>query len=97
MPKRLSTKAKRPTDVNQLMHHLGEQSTKEKEPEKAKAPTKAEISRFMAAMGRKGGKKSAKARMEKIDPRERSRIALKAAQTRWAKAQENRQKESLTS
>jgi hypothetical protein len=97
MPKRLSTKAKRPTDVNQLMHHLGEQSTKEKEPEKAKAPTKAEISRFMAAMGRKGGKKSAKARMEKIDPRERSRIALRAAQTRWAKAQENRQKESLTS
>jgi hypothetical protein len=79
------------------MHHLGEQSTKEKEPEKAKAPTKAEISRFMAAMGRKGGKKSAKARMEKIDPRERSRIALKAAQARWAKAQENRQKESLTS
>jgi hypothetical protein len=68
MPKRLSTKAKRPTDVNQLMHHLGEQSTKEKEPEKATAPTKAEISRFMAAMGRKGGKKSAKARMEKIDP-----------------------------
>jgi hypothetical protein len=97
MPKRLSTKAKRPTDVNRLMHHLGEQSTKEKEPEKAKAPTKAEISRFMAAMGRKGGKKSAKARMEKIDPRERSRIALRAAQTRWAKAQENRQKESLTS
>ena len=44
MPKRLS-KAKRPRDVNQLMHHLGEQSTREKEPEKAKAPTKAEISR----------------------------------------------------
>jgi hypothetical protein len=76
--------------VNQLMHHLGEESTREKEPETAKAPTKGEISRFMAAMGRKGGKKSAKVRMEKIDPRERSRIALKAAQTRWAKVQEKK-------
>ena len=72
------------------MHRLGEESTRDKEPEKAKAPTKAEISRFMAAMGSKGGKKSAKARMEKIDPRERSRIALKAAQTRWAKVQEKK-------
>ena len=87
MPKRLSTKAKRPTDVNQLMHHLGEQSTREKAPEpaKAKAPTKAEISRFMAAMGRKGGKKSAKARMDKIPAEQRSEIALKAAKARWAK------------
>jgi len=85
MPKRLSTKAKRPTDVNQLMHHLGEQSTREKAPAKAKAPTKAEISRFMAAMGSKGGKKSAKARMVKISPEMRSEIALKAAKARWAK------------
>ena len=87
MPKRLSTKAKRPTDVNQLMHHLGEQSTREKEPEKAKAPSKAEISRFMAAMGRKGGKKSAKARMgvNGIPPEKRSEIALKAAKARWEK------------
>lgn len=82
MPKRLSKEPKRPTDVNQLMHHLGEQSTKE--PESTK-PTKAEISRIMSVMGRKGGKKSAKARMEKITPHERSRIALKAAQARWAK------------
>lgn len=85
MPKRLSTKAKRPTDVNQLMHHLGEQSTREKAPEpaKAKAPTKAEISRFMAAMGRKGGKKSAKARMEKLSPEQRREIAANAAKARW--------------
>ena len=86
MPKRLSTKAKRPTDVNQLMHRLGEESTREKEPEKAKGPTKAEISQFMAAMGRKGGKKSAKARMEKISPEDRREIALKAAQARWKNA-----------
>ena len=82
MPKRLS-KDKRPTDVNQLMHKLGEQSTAE--PEKAATPTKSEISRIMAAMGRKGGKKSAKARMLKISPETRSEIASHAARTMWAK------------
>lgn len=84
MPKRLSN-PKRPTDVNQLAHFLVDQTTKEREESKAiPAPTKSEISRIMSAMGRKGGKKSAKARMDKISPHERSRIALKAAQARWA-------------
>lgn len=36
-------KAKRLTDVNQLMHHLGAQSTKEAE------PSEADISRVMSA------------------------------------------------
>jgi hypothetical protein len=35
--------------------------------------------------GRKGGKKSAKARMEKIPAEKRSQIALEAARARWAK------------
>jgi hypothetical protein len=86
MPKRLS-KDKRPTDVNQLMHHLGGQSTKIVEP--PKAPSRSEISRIMAAMGRKGGKKSAKARMEKIPAATRSEIALKAAKARWEKRTED--------
>ena len=93
MPKRLSKEAKRPTDVNQLMHHLGAQSTKE--PEAPKTPSQSEISRIMAAMGRKGGKKSAKARMVKISPETRSEIALKAAKARWAKAQESREQGEL--
>jgi hypothetical protein len=57
MPKRLSNK--RPADVNQLAHFLVEQSTAEKE-EQPVQPTKSEISRIMAAMGRKGGQKSAR-------------------------------------
>jgi hypothetical protein len=83
MPKRLSKK--RPTDVNQLMHHLGEQSTREPEP--AKPPSRSEISRIMAAMGRKGGKKSAKVRMGEggIPPEKRSEIAAHAARAMWAK------------
>jgi hypothetical protein len=48
------------------------------------------ISRVMREMGRKGGKKGgrkgAKVRMESLTPEERSQIARKAAETRWAKA-----------
>lgn len=38
------------------------------------------------ALGRAGGKKSAKARMEKLTPEQRQEIARKAVQTRWAMA-----------
>jgi len=38
---------------------------------------------YAAALGRKGGKASAKARMRKISPARRSEIARKAALARW--------------
>lgn len=82
MPKRLS-KPKRPTDVNQLAHQLINESTAD--PVRV---TRSEISRIMAAMGSKGGKKSAKLRMKTTTPEQRSQQALKAAQARWSK--ENR-------
>jgi hypothetical protein len=88
MPKRLSKK--RPTDVNQLAHFLVGQTTEKHEETKTMAapmPTKSEISRIMAAMGRKGGKKSAKARMgpDGIPAEKRSEIAANAARAMWAK------------
>jgi hypothetical protein len=43
------------------------------------------ISKVMAQMGRKGGRKGGKRRLETMTSEERSQIALKAAQTRWAK------------
>jgi hypothetical protein len=89
MPKRLS-KGQAQKDVNLLAHQPLRESTEGEEPEKEIKPSRTEISRIMSAMGRKGGKKSAKARMEKISPHERSRIALKAAQARWAKEQLDR-------
>ncbi|KKL04360.1 hypothetical protein LCGC14_2616860, partial [marine sediment metagenome] len=53
-------------------------------------PTKVEISKVMAAMGRKGGlkggKKGGKVRAENMTPEERSESARKAVQARWAKA-----------
>jgi hypothetical protein len=81
MPKRLSINPK--TDPIQLASKLINDTT---ETTKLDAtPTRSEISRFMAAMGRKGGKKSAKARMEKIPPEQRSQIAANAARAMWAK------------
>lgn len=73
------TPAKRPTDVNQLAHFLGQQSTDEK------SPSKAEISRVMAELGKRGGKIGGKRRMETLSQEQRSTIAFKAAQARWAK------------
>jgi hypothetical protein len=85
---------KRPTDVNQLAHFLVGQTTEDHEETKTAAapmPTKSDISRIMAAMGRKGGKKSAKARMgpNGIPPEKRSEIALRAAKARWAAQEKN--------
>jgi hypothetical protein len=37
------------------------------------------------ALGRVGGRKSGKARMEKLTPEQRSDIARNAVQARWAK------------
>ena len=48
-------------------------------------PSKADISRVMAAMGRKGGRKGGKRRLDTMTAEQRSDIALKAARARWAK------------
>lgn len=73
-----------PIDINERMHLLGARSTGESE---AKVPevTPAEISRVMSALGQRGGKKGGKRRMETMTQKERSDIAFKAAQARWAK------------
>lgn len=80
MPKRLS----RPGDPNLLAHQIGNEAT-DQVPYKPPKVTKAEISRVMAAMGRRGGKKGGKRRLETMTTEERSAVALKAANARWAK------------
>ena len=82
MPKRLS-KGKNIRDTNVLAAHIVEQSTGQPIPkniteESAKNPA-------AVALGRQGGLKSAKARMEKLTPEMRKRIALKASWERWAR------------
>jgi hypothetical protein len=43
------------------------------------------LSEYMSVMGRKGGKKGGKRRLETMTPEERSDFARKAALTRWKK------------
>ena len=46
---------------------------------------KTAVSKYLAEIGRKGGKASGKARMEKLTPEQRVAVARMAAAARWAK------------
>ena len=85
---KLKRNSRRPTDVNQAAYQMVQDSTAEPEveqPKKHRKSTKAEISRIMSAMGRKGGKLGAKSRMVNMTPEQRSEIAVNAARARWAR------------
>lgn len=43
------------------------------------------ISQYLAEIGRKGGIKGGKARRDALSPKQRTAIAKKAAEARWAK------------
>lgn len=80
MPKRIKQE-RRPIDVNQLAHHLVGISTRQNDG--TLPPTKAQISMLMAELGRRGGKKGGKRRLQTMTPKERSNVARKAAKARW--------------
>jgi hypothetical protein len=80
MQKRIK-QSSRPTDVNELAHHLVSTSTQEDDD--IVPPTKAQISVLMAQLGRKGGKIGGKRRLKTMTSEERSVVARKAAQARW--------------
>ena len=84
MPKRISKPKKTPRHVNQNTLRVVQESTREAK--ETPAPSRSLISQIMAEMGRKGGKIGGKRRLETMTPAERSKVGLKAAQTRWAKA-----------
>jgi hypothetical protein len=80
-------KGKRPRDPNQLAKWLVDVSTKETEPESAPispAPP-ADLSAYMAAIGRKGGQIGGKRRLKTMTKAQRSTVAKKAAKVRWSK------------
>jgi hypothetical protein len=83
MPKQIKQE-KQSTDVNQLAHHLVDISIRKSDD--ILPPTKAQVSLLMAELGRKGGKKGGKRRLETMSPKQRSAAARKAAQARWKKA-----------
>jgi hypothetical protein len=86
MPKRISRSAGRPLDINQAAYQMVRRSTgtEDRESRSPKIST-SDISRVMAAMGRKGGKIGGKRRLVTMTPEQRQEVALKAAKTRWAR------------
>jgi hypothetical protein len=80
MPKRIS----KSQDINQAAFQMVRHLTGTEE---APGPrvTSSDISRVMAAMGRRGGKIGGKRRMTTMTPEQRKEVAQKAAQARWAK------------
>lgn len=95
MLKRKSNTKARPSDVNQAAFQMVRMSTgTDEEPVSPVATRKraksgsvsdSEISRVMAAMGRRGGQIGGKRRMTTMTAEERRDVARKAAQIRWAK------------
>lgn len=69
-----------PKDANQLAKYILDVSTGEAE--KIEPPKKNSAA---VALGRIGGKASAKTRSERLSPTKRKAIAKKAAKARWAK------------
>ena len=85
MPKP-NTHTKRPKDVNQWARQMVEESTRDvKESALPTPPRGAQISAFMAEMGRKGGRIGGKRRAERMTPEQRKDAASKAARKRWGK------------
>jgi len=76
MPKRSSR-----LDMKQLAKRIVDEATGE-EPITPPPPQKNQAA---VELGRLGGKKGGKARAESLTPEQRSEIAKKAAQKRWAK------------
>jgi hypothetical protein len=75
MPKR--KKRQRWPDVNEGAYDLVQRSINTQE------PSSSEISRVMAALGRKGGKIGGKRRMDTLTAEQRKQIATNAAKVRW--------------
>jgi len=83
-------KGKRPRDPNPLAKWIVDQSTSDapaQEPqlEPADISAPANISAYMASIGRKGGKIGGKRRLKTMTVEERRGIARKAAKIRWKK------------
>ncbi len=80
-------KGKRPRDPNQFAKWIVEQSTAEESPKEQEKPVSvpADLSAYMAAMGRRGGMVGGKRRLVTMTAAQRKKVAAKAAKARWGK------------
>jgi len=97
MPKRI--RRNREPDINQLVHRSIQKMADAAETPRPTLvppgmedsqpiffpPTQADVSRFMAEMGRRGGKIGGSRRAAHMSKEERSASASKAARARWGK------------
>jgi hypothetical protein len=87
-------KGKRPRDPNQLAAWTVAVSTGQIPAPKpaslslTESAAPANISQYMAAIGRKGGQIGGKRRLKTMTKEQRSRVAAKAAKARWKKARQ---------
>ena len=65
-----------------MVHRLSPNDAPSESPARV---TKSDISRVMAAMGRRGGRIGGKRRLTTMTQEQRQEVAKKAAQARWAK------------
>lgn len=77
-------KKKRPKDISQLAYQIVQEATQQIKEDSIQIPIK-EKNPAAVALGRLGGLKGGPARKEKLSPKRRKQIALKAAQARWGK------------
>jgi hypothetical protein len=81
-------KGKRPRDPNQLAKWIVDQSTSEAPQPEAESPVALvppNLSEYMAAIGRKGGRIGGKRRLKTMTKEQRSKVAKQAARARWKK------------
>lgn len=81
MPKRSS----KGLDPNQLAFRVVQDATAAPSVPELPLPSKAEISRVMAAIGRVGGRKGGKARAKNLSDARLKEIARQGAEARWGK------------
>lgn len=80
-------KGRRPRDPNQLAKWIVDQSTSDTPTEQESIPpAPANLSEYMAAIGRKGGKVGGKRRLKTMTKEQRQKVAAKAARARWKKS-----------
>jgi hypothetical protein len=86
-------KGKRPRDPNQLAAWTVAVSTGQIPPPEPEVPPEGtatirptNVSEYMSAIGRKGGQIGGKRRLKTMTKAERTKVARKAAKTRWKKA-----------
>ncbi len=82
-------KGRRPNDPNQVAKWVVDQTAEPQPQTISQAKLPGNISEYMAKIGKKGGEIGGKRRLKTMTREQRSKIAAKAAKTRWKKAKKS--------